>query len=120
METKERRFFPRTPICLKVVYERAGIFCEDYSRNISAGGLFLNTTATVPPIGAQVEISFHIPGVREALVLRAEVVRVVSEEDAAANGTDAGVGLSFLYESDDEADRVSRFVADLAKRTGSG
>lgn len=98
----DRRQHARAPLELKVEYTRLNAFFADYTKNISKGGTFIRTTQPLAP-GTEFVFTLRIPSVEQPLSLRGEVVRVVSPEEAASTpGTDPGMGIRFLFASEEE------------------
>ncbi len=73
-ETQDRRKHQRAPIELKVQYWRFNSFFSDYAKNISKGGLFIQTPKP----------------------LRGEVKWIESQGDS------PGMGIQFIYASETE------------------
>lgn len=93
----EHRRHARAPIELAVSYRRLNSFFVDYTRNVSAGGMFVRTARPLPP-GTRFAFRLEIPGRPEPLHLTGEVVH------GTATGEAAGMGLRFVWE--DEAARA--------------
>ena len=114
----DRRGEDRTAITLKVDYKRLNTFFADYTKNISKGGTFIRTTK---PLEVGTEFVFVLtvpePSLENApvrLELTGEVKWVVPES-AAPEENPAGMGIQFLFEGNEERERVERFVADLMR-----
>jgi uncharacterized protein (TIGR02266 family) len=74
--------------------EASPTFWTGLARNISSGGLFVNTY-NIPAIGASVDVRFKLPGAAEALRLQAEVVWT-RDEKVADDPNHVGFGARFL------------------------
>lgn len=87
------RKHPRYDTYLEVRFESGAHLCEEYARNIGKGGLFVRTDKA-PPLRTQVRLRLKMPdgAVTET---NAEVVHVVSPEEAKARRTSPGAGLAF-------------------------
>jgi len=113
----DRRDHPRAPIELKVTYKRLNTFFHDYTRNISKGGTFIRTPR---PLGIGTEFLFKllVPELLDPLTLRGRVQWVVNEEDAGKDPErpDPGMGIQFLYESEDGELMVESTVERLMKK----
>ena len=114
----ERRDEDRAAITLKVDYKRLNTFFADYTKNISKGGTFIRTNKPLE-IGTQFVFVLTVPepGPENApvrLELTGEVKWVVPVA-AATTEKPAGMGIRFVFETDEERQRVERFVADLMR-----
>jgi type IV pilus assembly protein PilZ len=94
-ETPDRRKDQRTPIELKVQYRRFNSFFSDYAKNISKGGLFIQTPKPLP-IGTEFLFRLGIPERQAPFELRGEVKWIESEGDS------PGMGIQFIYASETE------------------
>lgn len=88
----DERSAPRCPAALKVSYRSFDSFITEYTKNVSSGGMFINTKRH-HLAGDIVEVMLHVPGMAAPLRLECEVVRVnvrnVPDEEA-------GIGVRFL------------------------
>lgn len=115
---EERRKDPRTPIELKVTYKKLNTFFHDYTKNISKGGTFIRTDK---PLDPDTEFLFKlvVPELMDPLTLRGKVKWVVAEEDVTEEEEDKehpGMGIQFLYASDEERLRIEATVERLMKK----
>lgn len=108
----ERREAERPAIELSVEYKRLNAFFADYTKNISRGGTFIKTDKPLP-IGTEFVFKLSAPGASEPLALRGRVQWIMSEADAKAQGQDPGMGIGFIYASEDERERVVAIVEAL-------
>ena len=113
----DRREHPRTSIELNVEYKKLNTFFHDYTRNISRGGTFIRTTRPLE-VGTEFIFKLKVPELLEPLSLRGQVKWVVAEEDVGRDPDkpDAGMGIQFLYESDEDRLRVESTVERLMKK----
>jgi len=100
-----------------VEYQRINRFFYDYTRNISMGGTFIKTSKPLE-VGTQFLFKLMIPTLREPLVLRGEVRWILHEgEKRIGEGPDGadepGMGIRFIYDSDDQRAAVEREVENL-------
>ncbi len=114
----DRRGEDRTAITLKVDYKRLNTFFADYTKNISKGGTFIRTTKALE-VGTEFVFVLTVPepsleNAPVRLELTGEVKWVVPEA-AATEENPAGMGIQFLFEGNEERERVERFVADLMR-----
>ena len=90
-----RRDASRVPIELKIEYSRLNAFFSDYTRDISKGGIFIQSKDILDE-GTQFLFRLYVPGLAEPIVLHGEVRWVIAEGET-------GMGIQFLYA--DEAER---------------
>jgi type IV pilus assembly protein PilZ len=107
----DRRSASRAPIALSVEYKRVNSFFADYTRNISKGGTFIRTDRPLD-LGTEFVFELRVRGLDEGLRLRGRVKWSVRVEDATP-GSPAGMGIEFLWNDDDERDRVTSVVEGL-------
>jgi uncharacterized protein (TIGR02266 family) len=91
---------------LRIVYENFLELVGQYSTNLSAGGIFI-ATSDPHPVGTHLELVVRLPGKRPALLVHAEV-----------RWTDgSGMGVQFLFESDDERQSVQSAIDEVLRET---
>lgn len=92
IEAINERTDPRCDASLKVTYQSVNDFIIEYTKNVSRGGMFINTKR-LHEIGSHVNVGLHVPGLAEPVKLTAEVVHIkflnVRDEDA-------GIGVKFI------------------------
>jgi type IV pilus assembly protein PilZ len=105
---QELRTSERSPIELKVEYQRMNTFFADYTKNISRGGTFIGTENPLE-VGTRFTFKLAIPALTEPLQLTGEVrwVRPRSEEG------DAGMGIQFIFANDSERAVIDQVVERL-------
>lgn len=106
----ERRENGRSPIELKVEYKKLNTFFADYTRNICKGGTFIRTRKPLE-VGTEFVFKLVVPKLATPLALRGEVKWVVREGEAAAD--EPGMGIRFLYASDEERRAIESVVERL-------
>ena len=99
----------RTITKIEVSLEKNGRFILGRSINISANGMLLEVDRVLPGEGP-VRLHFYIPGDPKPLQLEAAVLR------AEFAGTMAKYGLKFVNVSDEERERIDRYVHRLRSR----
>lgn len=97
---------------LEVRCESWAQFVKSYSKDISSGGLFIQT-GTPPPLYSDLEIKIHLPE-GSSLHLTARVVHLITPERAASEGGKPGVGVQFL-DLDERRRRHIRALVELAR-----
>ncbi|MEQ8278135.1 MAG: PilZ domain-containing protein [Deltaproteobacteria bacterium] len=119
----ERRQSPRLPVELHVEFRHLGRPSESYaeiSRNLSTGGVFLDTTVVLE-LGTEVALEIAPgPGTRP-IRMRAEVVRV--EEEPVATGSRVttrtrGMALQFLDSDPHEIQRLVTLAQHMTSSDG--
>jgi type IV pilus assembly protein PilZ len=114
-DESDRRDGPRTPIELKVEYKKLNTFFADYTRNICKGGTFIKTRKPLDE-GTEFVFKLIVPKLEAPIAIRGEVKWVVREgepppPDAPAGGAgEPGMGIKFLYGSDEERRAVESVV----------
>ncbi len=113
-DPNDRRSFPRAAIDLNVEYKKLNTFFHDYTRNISQGGTFIRTPN---PLEIDTEFMFKltVPELMEPLSIRGRVKWIIAEEDAGVDpeNPDPGMGIKFLYETEEDRLRVETTVERL-------
>jgi type IV pilus assembly protein PilZ len=110
---EERRDDPREAIELKVEYERLNAFFADYTKNISRGGTFIHTRKPLP-VGTEFLFQLLVPTLDAPLEIRGRVKWIVEAGDADGPAQPPpGMGIRFLYASEDERRQVERLVERL-------
>ena len=87
----EQRVETRIPIRVRVEYESMADFIDDYTSNISLGGMFVRSSSPLA-IGTRFRLRFRLPG-RERPIETYAFVRWIS--DAEENDDHAGMGIQF-------------------------
>jgi len=111
-ESRDRSLDPRRPIELKVEYERLNAFFADYTKNISRGGTFIQTHKPLP-VGTEFSFLLYIPTLEQPLEIRGLVKWVVEPTSGDGAAAPAGMGIRFVYASDEERRNVERMVERL-------
>lgn len=104
-KTANRRQFPRAPLATQIQCE--GCMALAYSRDVSAGGMFVETTVPCEQ-GARVELRFHLNDGGPVLLAQAEVKYLVPK---------LGMGVEFVNLSPSERERLENYVKGAAAST---
>jgi type IV pilus assembly protein PilZ len=109
----DRRGAPRQPIELKVEYKRLNAFFADYTKNISRGGTFIQTSKPLP-VGTEFVFKLYVPNLEQALFLRGRVKWIVEPgtEDSPERRV-PGMGIRFIYTDADERRQIEQVVEAL-------
>ena len=86
---------PRYPHLMRVMLAGPGTWENTFALNIGRRGLFVRTEQNLAP-GALVEIRLHLPGLGDAIPIRAEVVHRMTRDQARDVGTEPGVGVRIV------------------------
>jgi uncharacterized protein (TIGR02266 family) len=110
--TGESRKHPREKVRIRVNYKTVDRFKEEYTENISHGGIFIKSTRPLP-MHMKVNISLSIPKWDKPVTMRSEVVRRVTEEDARQSGLNPGFALQFI-DFDEKKKKLDEFIKSIA------
>jgi c-di-GMP-binding flagellar brake protein YcgR len=113
-KTANRRQFPRAPLATQIQCE--GCMALAYSRDVSAGGMFVETTVPCEK-GSRVELRFHLNDGGPVILAQAEVKYLVPK---------LGMGVEFVDLSPADRERLENYVkgstasaSDEATQAGS-
>ena len=95
---------PRYRATLKVTYRTATDFLIDYTRNISTGGLFVESRQA-PIVGTKILFKLYPPGVDDPIELTGQV---------AWRRPDKGFGVRFSRASDSARERLDHLVRSIS------
>jgi len=109
--TDNRRERRRHRFELEVGVSSPHRFYTGLVRNISAGGLFIQTEADLST-GDEVDVRFTIPGSSHVFEKKAQVRWIRPHDPYGADSTLTGVGVKFLELSDEEAKLLNAFIRD--------
>src|SRR5258706_421597 len=105
-----RRTAPRVGAEFKVRYQRLEQFLEEYTTDLSRGGMFLATT-NYQPNNTIIQCVLHLPGGHGEVRVIGRVAHVLDEATAKACGRRAGMGIEFLDVPREDADRLAGYLA---------
>ncbi|MBN1573485.1 MAG: PilZ domain-containing protein [Deltaproteobacteria bacterium] len=108
----ESRKHPREKVKIRVNYKTVDRFKEEYTENISHGGIFIKSTRPLP-MHLKVKVSLSIPKWEEPVTMMSEVVRRVTEEDARKSGLNPGFALQFL-DFDEKKKELDEFIKSIS------
>jgi type IV pilus assembly protein PilZ len=113
--TSDRRAAPRGPIRLRVDYERMNAFFADYTKNISKGGTFIKTSRPLP-VGTRFLFALAVPALSEPVTLDGEVTWVMEAAQARA-GEEPGMGIRFVFASDEQRSEFESLVERMMEES---
>lgn len=104
----DRRRAARASVELVIQYTQLEQFCQDYARNLSLGGIFIETRKPLER-GTELRLRFAVPGLSEPLSTVARVVRVIPA-DQAGPGSRPGMALQFGQLSEEAKKAIDTLV----------
>jgi uncharacterized protein (TIGR02266 family) len=108
MAFNEKRRHPRVKLITKVTHVRGEFFHYYYSRDLSLGGIFLETQEPFP-VGTDVKLEFPLPDVADKVVVNGKVVRMVERAEDAP-GPYPGMGVEFIETDEDTRAMLADFI----------
>lgn len=99
----------RVPLSVQVEFRNASSFLVAYSVNLSRGGMFLETDNPAP-VGAEIALSFAIPGSGEIALSG----RVIWRREPCDGEGPTGMGVEFYEMGDTLGAVIDRLAADFA------
>jgi uncharacterized protein (TIGR02266 family) len=99
---RERRRAKRVPVEIQIQYETPDGFFQDYMRNLSLGGIFIETPKPLP-MNTKLKVQFSLPDMSSPIVAEGVVVhtlRVGQPENPSVSGM--GIRFSELEPSSKE------------------
>ena len=114
MNNQERRSYPRVKLITKVTHVAGDFFHYYYSRDLSRGGIFLETREPFPG-GTQVNLEFPLPGISRRVAVQGQVVRTVASEEKDPSIV-PGMGIQFGDLEEETKGMLAEFIANLLSR----
>jgi len=115
MAFEERRKYPRIQLIAKAAHIRGGHFHYYYSRDLSIGGIFLESDHPYPA-GSKLEMELSLPEIADKVRLIGEVIRVEPPE-ARQMGKTPGMGIQFIEIDLETKALLADFIArELARQ----
>jgi len=109
MAASDLRGNTRVPLDLEIDYSDLETFCQDYIRNISRGGLFIETKNPLE-LNTELKLKFRLPGCDAPIKATGVVVWTVEPEDATANSAAPGMGVRFGDLSEHDMSMIDSMV----------
>lgn len=113
MKDQGRRSSFRVKARLKVRFKSAESFINEYTANISKGGLFIRTKNPCQ-LRDKVEIVLVVPGTEIEITALGEVIHIVGEDQASA-GMPAGMGIQLLELKREDQETIENFIKSTVK-----
>ncbi len=98
----DQRKYPRAPLVAQVEFEES--MSLSFSRDVSLGGMFVETPQ-MAPVGSRVRLRFHLENGGPVIVAEAEVAYHVGK---------LGMGVRFNKISSDDRNRIGAYIAKWA------
>ncbi len=105
-----RRQLLRIDAKVEVEFKNFEQFSQEYTKNISQGGLFIRTSEPLAPQSV-LEIHLILPDEPEHILLVGEVVHVIDEKDARAKGVEPGVGVHFVDYEETAKQAIENYIS---------
>jgi c-di-GMP-binding flagellar brake protein YcgR len=96
----DQRRFPRAPLATQVEHSEGSLI--GFSRDISTGGMFIETNQSLDP-GTRLNLRFHLDNEEPILKAEAEVLYQI---------TRIGLGLQFTEVSPEDYERIRAYVSE--------
>ncbi len=111
--TDNRRTAPRILARILVDYESDNTFLFDYSRDISEGGIFIETDSPLDE-GSEVRLRFSLPDIDHVFNVKGRVAWINTKDDKRRKDIGNGMGVEFISLADEDkailSDYVTRFL----------
>jgi len=104
-----RRDHPRIETRIRVKFGSVDALIEEYTHNISHGGIFIRTKKP-KKLNDRVKIILSHPETGEEMILDGQVVRVVNDKEAKSTGHPTGMGVYFLSMDNYTKDQLEAFI----------
>ena len=96
----EKRKDSRFDYSIRIGVTNADFMMEEFTKNISKGGMFLKATSPYPALNSEIKLTIHFPeGLGEVETI-GRVVYIIEEEEAARRKLNPGIGIQFLVADD--------------------
>jgi type IV pilus assembly protein PilZ len=113
-----RRQHARVETRLRVRFESKEALVEEYIHNISHGGIFIQTKKP-KQVGEHITLVLIHPETSQEIMLKGEVARVVTEENALKSNTHPGMGIKFKEMEPYVRKQIDEFIkAETARNAG--
>lgn len=109
-DTIDRRRHTRVEAKIRVRFGSMEALMEEYTHNISHGGIYIRTPHP-KPLGERINIILTHPQSGQEMVLEGEVVRVVTEADAERTHQPPGMGVRFLAMDKYTLNQLQAFIS---------
>jgi len=111
-EFTENRRDTRVEMTLKVTYDSPKKLYEEYTHNISMGGMFIMTT-DVPKLNSIVKVNILLGDILKVIHAEAKVVHVVDTDTARKMSTLPGIGVQFTHFKPGDKEALTSYINSL-------
>ena len=113
--SSEKRKSQRHDLRIRMDYrnEGGGDFLFEYTRNISKGGIFIETREPLP-VGSRVEMRFQPPGTEQSLEIAGSVAWVNPYRPGSDDNPNPGMGIQFEELQEEDKDLLAQVVRAIA------
>lgn len=109
--SNDSRDTPRVSLDLEIDYSDLESFCQDYIRNISRGGLFIETRRPLA-LGTQLKLKFRLPGCERPIKTDGVVMWTVDPEEATDQKAAPGMGVRFGNLTPEDMEMIDGLVQE--------
>jgi len=99
---------------LKVRFKTPRAFIQEYTVNISKGGIFIQTNLVLDREDP-VELIIHLPHTGRDITLQGRVAWVLTEEQARPAGKHAGLGLEIINLSKEDRELFELYIERITE-----
>jgi uncharacterized protein (TIGR02266 family) len=92
--SSEKRRQRRVPVQIQIQYQSADGFFQDYIRNLSLGGIFIETAKPLPK-NTKLRVEFRLPEMADPITADGIVVHTLRVGRAKKNSAVSGMGIRF-------------------------
>jgi type IV pilus assembly protein PilZ len=114
-EKQERRAEPRVPLHIQIQYKTADQFFQDYMKNLSSGGIFIETSKPLK-VGTKLKVQFCLPKMKKEILADGVVVRKV--DLGRANPGAGGMGIQFSDLNLEDKTSLDEYIQEMVSGTG--
>jgi len=114
-ESQSNRRETRFEKILKVMFDRPEDLLEQYTQNISLGGLFVVTEAP-PSLNSMAEIHIMLPEIMKVVHAEVRVVHLIDRLTAERFGMNPGVGVQFIRFFEDDETLLKSYIEEIKNK----
>jgi len=108
----ERRKNPRVMVRALVDYESQDTFIYDHSRDLSEGGVFIQTDKPLQ-IGEELKLKFSLPDIEKVFEIKGEVIWASSKD---SDDNMKGMGIGFKDIQDEDKRLIQEYIERVGKK----
>jgi|GEM_PF-6528279 len=111
-KVSDKRAKKRIPVKMLVDYKSEGNYLFDFSYNLGAGGIFINTQSILPR-GSVVVMNFTLPETGDKFEVKGEVMW--TQEASATSEASSGMGVQFTSLTEDQRLMLNDYVQQFSE-----